>query len=54
MVNILVRMAMTAAHHSPALARAKYMVSLLQNPFSGGKPARANAPKKKQALVIGI
>src|SRR5271157_5407988 len=53
-VKTLVRMAMTAAHHIPALARARYMVSLLQNPFSGGKPAIAKAPRRKQALVTGI
>lgn len=54
MVKILARMAMTAAHQSPALASARYTVSLLQNPLSGGKPAIANAPRKKQALVMGI
>src|SRR5208282_5920785 len=53
-VRTLVRMAMTAAHHNPAWARARYIVSLLQNPLRGGKPARANAPRKKHALVIGI
>src|ERR1035437_4935611 len=54
MVKILTVTAMTAAHHNPALASARYMVSLLQNPLSGGKPAIASAPRRKQALVIGI
>jgi hypothetical protein len=46
MVRILARIATPAAHHIPALARARYIVSLLQKPLSGGKPARANAPTK--------
>src|SRR5208282_4501351 len=54
MVKILTTTAMTAAHHSPARASARYTVSLLQNPLRGGKPAIASAPRKKQALVIGI